>query len=88
MKRETFYRCPVCGNMVVKVVDGGGKLVDADSIPAGQFVMMWNLYKYIMENDREAVKLVSQMQGEGISSVTVRKLTVRDYAEVENAVFD
>ncbi|MBE6471967.1 MAG: desulfoferrodoxin FeS4 iron-binding domain-containing protein [Coriobacteriaceae bacterium] len=27
MKRETFYRCPVCGNMVVKVVDGGGKLV-------------------------------------------------------------
>ena len=31
--------------------DGGGKLVDADSIPAGQFVMMWNMYKYIMEND-------------------------------------
>ena len=27
MKRATFYRCPVCGNIVVKAYDGGGQLV-------------------------------------------------------------
>ena len=27
MKRSTFYRCEVCGNMVVKVADGAGQLV-------------------------------------------------------------
>lgn len=26
MKRSTFYRCPVCGNIVVKVADGAGEL--------------------------------------------------------------
>ncbi len=26
MKRDTFYKCPVCGNIVVKTVDGGGQL--------------------------------------------------------------
>lgn len=26
MKRSTFYRCEVCGNIVVKAVDGGGTL--------------------------------------------------------------
>lgn len=26
MKRDTFYRCEVCGNIVVKVNDGGGQL--------------------------------------------------------------
>ena len=26
MKRATFYRCAKCGNMAVKVVDGGGTL--------------------------------------------------------------
>ena len=26
MKRTTFYRCAVCGNIVVKVNDGGGQL--------------------------------------------------------------
>ena len=26
MKRETFYRCATCGNIVVKVVDGGGEI--------------------------------------------------------------
>ena len=26
MKRATFYRCPICGNIVVKAYDGGGTL--------------------------------------------------------------
>ena len=26
MKRSTFYKCDVCGNIVVKVADGGGEL--------------------------------------------------------------
>lgn len=26
MKRATFYKCDVCGNICVKVVDGGGQL--------------------------------------------------------------
>lgn len=26
MKRATFYRCEICGNIVVKAHDGGGKL--------------------------------------------------------------
>lgn len=26
MKRDTFYRCKKCGNIVVKYVDGGGAL--------------------------------------------------------------
>ena len=26
MKRSTFYRCERCGNIVVKVADGGGQL--------------------------------------------------------------
>ena len=26
MKRATFYRCEICGNIVVKAVDGGGAL--------------------------------------------------------------
>lgn len=26
MKRDTFYRCSVCGNIVVKVAEGGGTL--------------------------------------------------------------
>ena len=27
MKRSTFYRCCKCGNIAIKVVDGGGALV-------------------------------------------------------------
>jgi len=27
MKRATFYKCPKCGNIVVKAYDGGGKLM-------------------------------------------------------------
>ena len=26
MKRDTFYKCEICGNMVVKVVEGGGQV--------------------------------------------------------------
>lgn len=26
MKRATFYKCEVCGNISIKVVDGGGEL--------------------------------------------------------------
>ena len=26
MKRATFYQCPICGNIVIKVVEGGGTL--------------------------------------------------------------
>lgn len=27
MKRVTFYQCPICGNIAIKVVDGGGTMM-------------------------------------------------------------
>ena len=51
-QRKIYFEQAEHDNTVfVETIDSNGKLENGRTIPAGQFIMLYNLYVYIIEND-------------------------------------